>query len=151
MPISPMPRAPSGLNFVSGMLSDGDVEGADVGVDRDVVVGEVAVDGVAGDGVDDGAFGEREADAPDDAAVELIDAGLAVHEGADVVGGDDAADLDHAGVAVDGHFGEDSAEGLRGVGVSVCGGLSGAFSFDGLIVVASDERGECFAASTGPS
>ena len=64
MPISPMPRAPSGLNLVSGMLRHGDVDGADVGVDGDVVLGEVFVDGAAVDGVDVGLFVEGEGRRP---------------------------------------------------------------------------------------
>src|SRR6185437_4374279 len=131
-------------------IEDGDVKSADVGVDGDVIVGEVAVGGAAGDRVDKGLFGEGEADAPDDAALELIDSGLAVHERADVVGGDDAADLDHARVAIDGDLSEDGAEGLRGVFVAVCGGLGGAEGFDGisfgLIAVAGHEGDEGFAA-----
>src|SRR6185312_13500814 len=109
------------IELCVGNVEDGDVDVADVGVDGDVVVGEVAVGGAAGDGVDDGGFSEGEADAPDDAAVQLIDAGLVVHERADVVSADDAADLDHAGVAIDGNLGEDGAEGLRGV-VGAVGG-----------------------------
>ena len=52
-----------------------------------------------------------------------------VHEVADVVGGDDAADLDHVGVAVDGDLGEDGSEGLGGVGIFVFAGLGGAHGF----------------------
>ena len=64
---------------------------------------------------------EGEADAPDDAAVELVGAGLLVEEGADVVGGDDSADLDHMGVDVDGDLGEDRSPGLGGVGFARAG------------------------------
>jgi hypothetical protein len=66
---------------------------ADVCVDGDVVFAEVLVDGAAVDGVGVGFFVEGHADSPDDAAYELIGARLLVDEGADVVGGDDAADL----------------------------------------------------------
>jgi hypothetical protein len=128
-----------------GDVEAGDVEGADVAVDGDVVVGEVFVDGAAGDGVDERGFVEREADAPDDSALELVDAGLLVHQRADVVGCDDAADVDHAGVAIDGDLGEDGTEGLlRGGGV-VLAGLGGALGFDVLGAVAGDERGDVFA------
>ena len=41
---------------------------------------------------------------------ELVDAGCVVHQSADVVGGDDTAYPDHAGVGVDGDLGEDGSE-----------------------------------------
>ena len=114
----------------------------DVGVDGDVVFGEVFVDGAAVGGIDEGLFVEGHADSPDDSAYELVGAGLCVDEGADVVGADHAADLHHVGVGVDGDFGEDGSPGVRGEGVAVFGELGGGGGFDGCVAVAGDEGGD---------
>jgi len=104
-----------------------------------VVFAEAFVGGAAVDGVDEGFFVEGGADAPDDAAVELVGAGDLVHEGADVIGGDDAADLDHVGVCVDGYFGEDGSPGLGAVGLALFAGCGVGGDFDGLASVAADD------------
>ena len=132
------------VEFVVGDVDGGDVDLVDVGVDGDVVLGEVFVDGAAVGGVDEGLFVEGHADAPDDAADELVGAGLLVDEGADVVGADHAADLHHVGVGVDGDFGEDGSPGVRGEGVAVFGEFGGGCGFDGRVAVAGDEGGDGF-------
>src|SRR5258708_16468019 len=73
------------VEFVVGDVEGGDVDLVDVGVDGDVVLGEVFVDGAAVGWVDEGLFVEGHADAPDDASDELVGAGLLIDEGADVV------------------------------------------------------------------
>ena len=94
MPISPMPRAPSGWNLVSGMLRQVTSMMPMSALTGTWYSAREFVGGAAVDGVDVGSvLVEGEGDAPDDAAHELVEAGLVVHEGADVVGGDDAADL----------------------------------------------------------
>src|SRR5207302_10307752 len=102
------------VEFVVGDVEGGDVDFVDVGVDGDVVLGEVFVDGAAVGWVDEGLFVEGHADSPDDAADELVGAGLLINEGADVVGADHAAYLHHVGVRVDGYLGEDGAPGVCG-------------------------------------
>ena len=71
----------------------------------------------------------------------LVVSGLVVHESADVVGGDHAADLNHVGVGVNGHFGEDGSPGLRGEGFVILRGFGGAFALDGLVPVTVEDRG----------
>src|ERR1700730_8458943 len=97
------------VEFVVGDVEGGDVDLVDVGVDGDVILGEVFVYGAAVGWVNEGLFVEGHADAPDDAADELVGAGFGVDKGADVVGTDHAADLHHVSVGVDCDFGEDGA------------------------------------------
>ena len=139
--LSDAPRS-EGVELVVGNADDGDVDLVDVGVDRDVVFGEVFVDGAAVGGVDEGLFQEGHAYSPDDSADELVGACLCVDEGAYVVGADHAADLHHVSVDVDGDFGEDGSPGVRGEGVPVFGHLGGGGGFDRRVAVAGDEGRE---------
>src|SRR5580704_16351424 len=127
------------VEFVVRDVEGGDVDLVDVGVDGDVVLGEVFVDRAAVGGVDEGLFVEGHADAPDDAADELVGAGFGVDEGADVVGADHAADLHHVSVGVDCDFGEDGAPGVCGKGIVVLCKLGGGGGFYRCVAVAGDE------------
>src|ERR1700744_5263598 len=84
-----------GIEFVVGDVERGDVDLMDVGVDGNVVFGEVLVNGAAIGVVDERFFVQRHADAPDDSANQLIGSSGVVDEGADVVGADHATDLHH--------------------------------------------------------
>ena len=106
-----------------------------------MVLAEALVGDAAVDGVDECLFVQGEADAPDDAAVKLVGAGLFVEEGADVVGGNYTADFDHVGVGVDGDLGEDCAPGL-GAEIGVAGGLGVGGDLNGLAAGAADDVDE---------
>ena len=106
-----MPRAPSGLNVVSGIFRTL-VDLADVRVDWNVVIRKILVDRATVDRVDVSLLVERERHPPYDASDELVEAGRCVHQGSDIVGADDAPDFDHEGVAVDGNLGKDGPEGV---------------------------------------
>src|SRR6266567_2776489 len=132
------------VELVVGDVEGGDVDLVDVGVDGDMILGEVFVDGAAVGWVDEGLFVEGHADAPDDAADELVGAGLLINEGADVVGADHAAYLHHVGVGVDGDFCEDGAPGVCGEAVAVFGELGGGGGFYRCVAVTGDEGSDGF-------
>src|SRR5260370_23247447 len=133
-----------GVEFVVGDVEGGDIDLVDVGVDGDVILGEVFVDSAAVGWVDEGLFVEGHADAPDDAADELVGSGLLIDEGADVVGADHAAHLHHVGVGVDGDFGEDGAPGVSGEAVAIFGHFGGGGGFYRRRAVAGDRAGDGF-------
>src|SRR5262249_53317438 len=88
-----------------------DVDGRDVGGHGHVIFGQAGGDDAAAARVDEGGFGEREGDAPDDAAAGLAGRGLEVDDGADVEHGRPAGDAYFPGVRVDAHLAELRARG----------------------------------------
>src|ERR1700733_3414943 len=138
---------PAGSERVEPVVGDvecGNVDLVDVGVDGNVVLGEIFVDCAAIGGVDEGLFMKGHADAPDDSAGKLVEACGAVDEGADVVGADHAADLNHVGVGVYGNLGEDRSPGVRAEAVAVFGHLGGGGGFDGRAAVAGEQGRDGF-------
>ncbi len=65
IPISPMPRAPSGSVRI-GDIDCRNVDFADISVQGDVIVAQVGVRDAAGSLIDLGVFVQREADSPQD-------------------------------------------------------------------------------------
>src|SRR5215471_1837712 len=94
-----------------GVVQAVDVDGRNVGVHGHVVFGQAGVDDAAAARVDEGGFGEREADAPDDAAAELAACGFEVDDGTDVEHAHPAGDAYFHGVRVDAHLAELGARG----------------------------------------
>src|ERR1700722_437945 len=129
---------------VVGDVKCGNVDLVDVGVDGNVVLGEIFVDSATVGVVDEGLFMKGHADAPDDSAGKLIDACGVVDEGADVVGADHASNLDHVGVSVYGNLGKDRSPRVRTEGVAVFGHLAGGGGFDGRAAVAGEQGGDRF-------
>ena len=88
-----MPRAPSSLNFGVGIVEESDVERRRIGIRRDDVVGEIAVDRRAVARVVVRVLEERHADAHHDRAFDLVARRVRVEDPAGV---DDRHDATHA-------------------------------------------------------
>src|SRR3954469_17019129 len=99
-----------GIELTIVFLAEADVDEADVGVHRHVVLREVGVDDAAIALIHQRLFEERHADAPDNAAHHLAARELRVHQPADAVVGHDARHDDAAEVLVDAHLDEHPPE-----------------------------------------
>jgi len=114
MPIWPMPRTPIGLKLMSFSSTKVTSNAADVGVDGNVVVGEIAVDEAAPAWIEHAFLEQRLADSPDDASLRLRARRLGVYQPPNSVRGDDARHADTSECGVDAHFGEYRAERAQG-------------------------------------